>query len=173
MLAYHSCSYSFFTPCEKKTHGSVSPKKRISIRNKRNGSFMASWKVDRGRTGTFLGSHLVQELSLERLGLRDGKRDMVEVECAGRHRYVYMIYIYIHICVYIETMHIYIYMHALCILHVYNLISTRQCTRSSVQNRQIPIVKKVHSLHMPHHMILIWAKSCRGWVDVSTPATRC
>ena len=44
---------------------------------------------------------------------------------------VYEIYMYMYVC--IETMNIYIY--ALCILHAYKLISTRQCTRSSVQNR--------------------------------------
>lgn len=69
-------------------------KKRIR-RNKRN-RHLASWKVYRGRTGTFLGSHLVQELSLERLS-REMEKDMFEVECAERHRYVYMIDIYIYV----------------------------------------------------------------------------
>lgn len=83
-------------------------KKRIR-RNKRN-RHLASWKVYRGRTGTFLGSHLVQELSLERLS-REMEKDMFEVECAERHRYVYMIDIYIYMCIHRDNAYIYIHMH--------------------------------------------------------------
>ena len=142
LLAYHSCSY-IFSRHVKKNHGCFSKKESDS--KQKTPSFMASWKVYRGRTGKFLGSHLAQELSLKRLG--EMAKDMFEVECAGRHRYVYMIYIYIHR----DNAYIYIYIHTLCILHVYKLISTRQCTRSSVQNRQIPIVKKVQSSYAPSY----------------------
>ena len=82
-------------------------------RNKRN-RHLASWKVYRGRTGTFLGSHLVQELSLERLS-REMEKDMFEVECAERHRYVYMIDIYICVCIHRDNAYIYIY---ICIMYI-------------------------------------------------------